>query len=390
MKQIKIYLDHKDYIQITRGLLGDKNCKEDVDSYKTLLNFVENDKVIIYFSWVHFCEALRYKGQQADVLNTYCEVVDSLTKGNCIIFPYELQKRELELYLSKEFNFETEIPTKEYPYGKYMEALTIEPFEPISILQIIKDDITKSVTDRKDKKYLLKRLNNPKTRKRIFKKVPLDCFQELKEAFPSLYTKEKILQLIDNPDIFAKAFKDSFSFKNMIMRYNNQFPQLRQMAYFFEEHEKLLVQLIRDTQQLHVFLGKSPIDENKIVDGHIRKSVNSIKEQIKALSEKYQFIEANAKEKLISSKLEGIPSMYAIAIAFAEYLRRNRWNFDHGRSPNESDLRDLHHIINLPYVDFYVTDRFFVSIAKKYADSFNTTVVRNVEQLKDRVQALCL
>ena len=390
MRKIKIYLDHKDYIRITRGLLGDKNCKEDVETYKTLLNFVENDKVIIYFSWVHFCEALKYKGQQADVLNTYCEVVDSLTKGNCIIFPYELQKREIELYLSKEFNFETEIPTKEYPYGKYMEALVSEPLEPISILQIIKDDIAKSVMDRKYKKYILKRLNNPKTRKRIFKKVPLDCFQGLKEIFPSLYSKEKIVELIDNPDIFAKAFKDSVTFQNMIMRYNNQFPQLRQIATFFEEDEKLLVQLIRNAQRLHTVIGKSPINENKIVDGYIKKLVNSLEQEIKILSEKHQFSESHAKEKLIDSELDEIPSMRVRTIAFSEYLQKNKGSVEHSRNPNESDLRDLHHIINLPYVDFYITDKFFANIAKKCADSFNTTVVRNVEQLKDRVQALCL
>lgn len=212
--KIKIYLDHKDYIRITRGLLGYPACKDDVETYKALLSFVENDKVVIYFSWVHFCEALKYKGQQADILNTYCEVVDSLTKGNCIISPYELQKRELELYLSKNFNLEIKIPIKEYPYGKYMEALVTEPLESIDILQIIKDDITKSVMDRKHKKYILKRLNDPKTRRKIFKKLPLDCFEGLKEIFPSLYSKEKILELTDNPAIFAKAFKDSFTFKN--------------------------------------------------------------------------------------------------------------------------------------------------------------------------------
>lgn len=386
MRKIKIYLDHKDYIRITRGLLGDKNCKEDVETYKTLLNFVENDKVIIYFSWVHFCEALKYKGQQADVLNTYCEVVDSLTKGNCIIFPYELQKREIELYLSKEFNFETEIPTKEYPYGKYMEAFIIEPLEPISILQIIKDDITKSVMDRKYKKYILKRLNDPKTRKRIFKKLPLDCFQGLKEIFPSLYSKEKIVELIDNPDIFAKAFKDSMTFKNMIMRYNNQFPQLRQLATFFEEDEKFLVQLIRNAQQLHTVIGRSPINENSIVDGYTTKLVNSLGQEVKTSSEKHRFSESCAKEKLSGSKLEGIPSMHVIVIAISEYLQKNKGSFEHGRCPNESDLRDLHHIINLPYVDFYITDKFFANIAKKCADSFNTTVVRNVEQLKEKME----
>lgn len=172
------------------------------------------------------------------------------------------------------------------------------------------------------------------------------------------------------------------------MYYSNQFPQLRQVAAFFEKDEKLLVQLIRDAQQLHAFLERSPINENKIVDSYIRKLVNSLEQQIKGLSEKHQFSEANAKEKLINSKLEGIPSMYAIVIAISEYLRRNKGSFDHGRNPNESDLRDLHHMINLPYVDFYITDRFFVSIAKKYADIFNTTVFCNVQQLKNKLREL--
>ena len=88
------------------------------------MNLVNSDKIRIYFSWCHYIEALRYDEQKIDLLIPYCQVIDSLTKGYCIKWVDELEKSELELFLSRQFGFIPSI-TNDYPYGKFIDAFSL-------------------------------------------------------------------------------------------------------------------------------------------------------------------------------------------------------------------------------------------------------------------------
>jgi hypothetical protein len=74
---VRIYLDHKDYANITKGLRGDPQHHRDAEIYESLRDHVARERVVGYFSALHIVEAIR--SDDDDWLRSYSEVVDSLT-----------------------------------------------------------------------------------------------------------------------------------------------------------------------------------------------------------------------------------------------------------------------------------------------------------------------
>ena len=99
-ESINIYLDQKDYSRIARGLYGEESYKPYIAIYNYLKNLSDSGRIKIFFSWTHIIESLRYHDLTSELWRIHCNVVDTLTKGNCIIFPAYLEERELELFLS--------------------------------------------------------------------------------------------------------------------------------------------------------------------------------------------------------------------------------------------------------------------------------------------------
>ena len=81
----KIYLDQKDYSKIARGMTGISDYQRDVEIYNELLKKVNSSEIRIYFSFCHMIEALKYHIEGSTFLDNYCEVIDSLTRGHCLL-----------------------------------------------------------------------------------------------------------------------------------------------------------------------------------------------------------------------------------------------------------------------------------------------------------------
>ena len=58
----RVYLDHKDFINMARGLRREAQHAQDEKSYRTLLKHVEDGSLTFYFSATHLLEAVRYQG----------------------------------------------------------------------------------------------------------------------------------------------------------------------------------------------------------------------------------------------------------------------------------------------------------------------------------------
>ena len=86
-ESINIYLDQKDYSRIARGLYGEESYKPYIAIYNYLKNLSDSGRIKIFFSWTHIIESLRYHDLTSELWRIHCNVVDTLTKGNCIIFP---------------------------------------------------------------------------------------------------------------------------------------------------------------------------------------------------------------------------------------------------------------------------------------------------------------
>jgi hypothetical protein len=94
----RIYLYQKDYSRIAKGLLGELHFTEDLEAYQFLISLVDSHKLLIYSSWCHLFEALKYDEEKIDLLNPYCDAIDTLTQGNCIIWPETIEKRTERRY----------------------------------------------------------------------------------------------------------------------------------------------------------------------------------------------------------------------------------------------------------------------------------------------------
>lgn len=119
---VRAYLDHKDYVNIARGLRGEAQFEPDVKAYSHLRNLVENGELICYFSATHLLEAVRYETTDVKVIDSYCQVLDSLTKGRCIVWFQTLEERELVYYAGCHFGFSTGLVRDEFAYGTYLDA----------------------------------------------------------------------------------------------------------------------------------------------------------------------------------------------------------------------------------------------------------------------------
>lgn len=170
MQPLKVYLDHKDYVNITRGLLGDKERRDDVETFELLHSFVEQGKATVYFSWVHIFEALKYDGTDSDILGQYCEAIEALTRGNCLLGLLDLRKREIEVFLSEEFGTPTKFNREKLAYGKYSEALFLESFDlDEDPIEMFKKGILGQARNRKERKLYEKQLANPNECKKLLR-----------------------------------------------------------------------------------------------------------------------------------------------------------------------------------------------------------------------------
>jgi hypothetical protein len=128
----RAYLDQKDYLRMAAGLGGDARYARDAEVFEKLTAHVQAGELTVYFSWAHFVEALRFRGENTTTLQRYCEVADGLTQGNCIVLHHELLEAELERFLSSRFGFQPS-HSAAYAYGKWADALgkqdeTPDPF----------------------------------------------------------------------------------------------------------------------------------------------------------------------------------------------------------------------------------------------------------------------
>jgi hypothetical protein len=385
---MKIYLDTKDYIRISEGILRNSGRREDLEAYNVLLSLVKSGRITVYFSWCHYYEALKYEGQT--IVGTYCDVVDSLTQGNCIVYPLDLEKRELEIYMSKSFGFHTSVSGESYPYGKTIDAFGGMDFE-VSPLESMRKTINSLPIPIGKKAAVLHQIKDPRQRRKLFRDMPDDFIETFKKNYPGFEgrcSRGMFLDILDGTEEqvkekFENFFRSTFTFKNTLMCYKNKFPKLKELAMFWDSQEAELVKLIKTSQNVHSELGISPIEVEAIARNLMERLVDALENEIEVLSDKYAFSSSNAKQLLIDSKLQSIPCRHAMLLSIAGYLEKNKGDLTHGRTPHESDLRDIFHSIAIPYVDYYVTDRFFSSISKKYSSTFNTKVVRNLQQLQE-------
>lgn len=443
---IKIYLDQKDYSRIGKGLSGNHECAKDLEVYHFLMNLVNSDKIRIYFSWCHYIEALRYDEQKIDLLIPYCQVIDSLTKGYCIKWVDELEKSELELFLSRQFGFIPSI-TNDYPYGIFIDAFSLandlvsdfqkecnltevkigikrrflsilsevqEQFKqfdnPEFLKQVIKQTSGENLLETvklpgfdfsiskeelidllfgnlQNQESLIKKfLDNDTSIKEVFKQLPRENIHSVSKLLPGFdLSKEEVSELLfgnlqTQKDLIKRCLNKVVSFENFVLKYSKLFPQVKKMGDFCKD---IPVDFIRGIISMQAMYDTYRLNENIIYNDLIHNYVEYLNDNLNDICDKHNLNKEVSKAFLIKSKLKEIPSINSILTFAIEYYKRHKGNLDIGRKPSQSDIMDLHHIRNLPYIDIYSTDNFFGEIAKRKSKEFGTLVVTSLTELKN-------
>lgn len=354
----KIYLDQKDYSRIAKGLSGDTKFKDDVEAYYFLAPFVKSQKIFVYGSWCHLYEALRYDEGKIKLLSPYCEAIDTLTQGKCIIWPETIEKRELELFFAKHFGFESKISEDEYPYGNPIDLIFIDHIYDTLIdpKESLKKELDSLPLSGKEKKYCLKQFSKPKRLRRLLEKFPEENLRLLCRQFPGFektFTKDKLLDfLLSSPKekamIFKDALKNTFTFKNLVTYYSPIFPQLKVASHCFDESSTKLRGFIKMSQVLYDIFDKQ-VTESKLSKIMVERFVNNLNKEIIELANKFQFPINEAKELLQKTEFEHLTSIRAMKFFIIEYYKRHKGSYERGRNPLEGDVMDLHHLRNFPY-----------------------------------------
>jgi hypothetical protein len=405
-ESINIYLDQKDYSRIARGLYGEESYKPYIAIYNYLKNLSDSGRIKIFFSWTHIIESLRYHDLTGELWRIHCNVVDTLTKGNCIIFPAYLEERELELFLSDNFGIESQYSKSSYVFGFYKDAVPLKKNQDIPFSKYFEDAIKKHISasglSRNDRRLFLKKFTKKKYLREFFSSMSEDDFRRLvgrgekadqANAFisdlSSFLDRETFINFVVGTtnyrsQIFDKFIDHIFNFKTLVNTYSQIFPELRQMAQFPDKTFKKLNSIINSAQLIQNIFSKPAIDPDQLKADLINKFVTSVKPSINDFAKKHKFSKKEAESILIESHFIPIPSIYSTILFSAEYAKRHVGVTKRARKPRKSDVMDLHNLRNLPYVDLFVTDNFFAEIVGRIAKAeFGTRIFRNLFQLKE-------
>jgi|GEM_PF-4845362 len=404
---LKVYLDQKDYSCIARGLNRESGYEKYREIYDTLLGLVNDKRITVYFSVYHIIESLRYGGIGGELWDLHCDVVDTLTNGHCLISKKNLIERELNLFLSREFNFQPSFVREEYPYGKFKDAVHLGSLGKVSI----KGEITKALNKTISKSGLNRnqRRNFCKKHKPVqhFRKQLLDMDEDdftalvkqtqegekknnFSEDFFSMLDRESAVSFIfgsyqKRQQIVNRLFEEVFHFKKLVQRYGKLFPQLVDVAKIPEKNFVRLEEFISKIQEAQSMFGKSLLAEVDFRKIYIDIALKKVRKTINAEAKRNKFSSKEAVNMLSVSELADIPVLSSWLTFMHEYLIKHDVK-KRARTPKGSDPTDMGHLALVPYVDYFMTDNFMCGLVKqKAASSYGTTVCHNLEKLCSRL-----
>lgn len=384
-------------------MYGDESYTPYIEIYNLLKKLSEAGMIKIFFSWTHIIESLRYHDLTSEFWKIHCEVVDSITKGNCIIFPKKIEKTELDLCLADNFDIESRYSKSNYAFGRYKESFPSIKKQALSFDDDIENAVKKRILSldisRKNRRLLLKKVMNEKYLKKFLIKMSDDDYRgivknghnenPLISDLKEFLDRDKFIEFIVGSnsykkEIFLSFIDHIFNFKTLVNMYSHIFPELMQMAQFPNKTYKKLSSLISDAQLFQNINSKPAIDPDQLKVDLVNNIVTSLRPSISAYAKKYQISEKAAERYLIESQLNSMPSLYSLVIFSVEYAKRHIGVTKRPRNSRESDVMDLHNLRNLPYVDLFVTDKFFADLVRKTArNEFGTRVFRNLFELKE-------
>lgn len=394
----RIYIDQKDYSSIARGLIGQESYSHYVDIYEHLTRLVDSDRIKIFFSFSHLVESLKYYDLTSDLWKIHCEVIDNLSRGNCIIFPTKITTIEIELFLSKAFNFKSQFSSHDYSYGIYKDALLInadhkkDPFG--NVVELVKEQLLEKGINRTQRRIFLKQFKN-QNRKENFSNMTDQEFTSLADNIKSdpktnlasldmlsFLNKERFIKFFTGTSSYKKKLFNEFidhvfNFRSLVNLYSQFFPDLKNITIKNSFHLKFK-KIVQLSEKIDNFSFDSEQTKSFLTDSFLEYIIPTVTN----LAKKKKFSKKEAMDLLRQSDLKPIKSIYSPIIFMTEYSKPHLGKSERKRKGLESDTIDLFNLINVPYIDIYLTDTFFATFSKQKALSeFDTIVLKNLTEL---------
>jgi hypothetical protein len=384
----RVYLDHKDFKNMAKGLRGENQYIGDAKAYEVLLKHVRIGNLTCYFSALHVLEAVRYKGSDPTEVDSYCDVVESLTQGKSIVWAQTLEDRELRFFVQNRFGIPQGLSLDSYPYGEYLEAFpgTLE-----TCLGWAKQ--FKTEWDHK-KREVIRPFGKTRIERRLIKKrfpplteftVSPDMLNAIPNEFRGIFTPEIMTELIrgtsqSNNEALLNMMRKAMGIRELLTVWRATCPDLDKMGKAFDESAQQLIDMISyNRSATRVFGGdlhKQAINQG--LSEISRMLANRSAKKVYQLFPGSGITKKQLEEALVSVGISAMPSWH---VAVSLYYQYTLDSVGSGRRKIlESDIRDILHMRCLPYVDFLVTDRYFAELARRVRE-YKTIVLRNVREL---------
>ena len=321
-----------------------------------------------------------------DKITAQCDVLEDLCKGHCILHIEDIIESEIENFLKKEFKIIQDSDFDQgYPYGTGVDCINF--------------DI--NFQEEKNSMPALKK-------KEIKSKVMSVSKNKLSKLLPNSdnLSKKEIVKLLTCDKSTVKKYIDkTVGFKPLFLKYRSLLVSTHNPNdLFIAQSEKLLG--IMEEFRKKVILGYEIIQEKetksekqetkrdlekrleKQIELYVSKFPESYKKHlytyIKGLCKNYQIDENQALSKL--GDFDNIKGIKFFTEIFAEYFRMNSGFSPNPRNVDINDYFDIQHLRNLPYIDCYVTERYFGDIASNISKKYNICVFKNLEDLKSHLE----
>ncbi len=384
----KAYLDHKDFKSMAKGLRGSLQYAKDAEAYQTLLQYVQTGHLTCYFSALHVLEAVRYEGSDPDEIQTYCNVLESLTQGRSIVWIQTLEERELKFFVQNHYDIPQGLSLSNYAYGDYLDAFP----DTLKTCQSWAAQFKTMWANKKSE--IVKPFGKTRNERRILKKrlpslgqftVSPEMVDSIPQNFRDIFTPEVMTEFVrgavysDN-EVLLKTMRRAMTFQALLSIWKGVCPDLERMGKVFDDSGQQMVNMVSynrsAVRQFGDEMHRQAIDRGRSVT--VRMLAKHFSRRVHQLFPDRGIKMRQLEEALVSTDIRGLPSWDVALALYYQYILDNVGSGS--RKVLGSDVRDILHMRCLPYVDFIVTDRYFAELARR-VKGYGTKILRNVHEL---------
>lgn len=374
---IKIYLDQKDYINISKAKLFSDDSKGYIRIYNKLMQLLDENKIVIYFSAVHVYESLKYEGDNPDKIVHFCDVIESMTRGNCIIRYDEIELIEINNYLSARYEKFKRSFIDQYPYGKSKDSISSRDFACSNDILDFAGQIKSQCTFNNplDRLGMDLVLNDKSLLASFVDSIPEEQFDRLFQIDRKV-VREAVTGTIEaRLSIINELSSNSFNFYFLLLYFKQNCKDFADQITKQIENSKIFCDIINGT----IGMSGRRINIQDLQQKLSRQEFSDIFNNIRNIVSINGLDISQLNHKEIDVAYFDC-AIYNIELILG-YLRVFNVKGNAHKRANQNDFIDLMHARASRYVDIFSTDKKIAPSIQSVAQEHGTSVVCDLNEL---------